>query len=97
MYVVGGLDGTRSVQNLTAYMCVADYGKAEARECGKLQRAEVRPLELAHNCRRYLIMARGSDFRDFLFVQLVGMAGSVNTSGNPGQNKFIRYYGAQKD
>jgi hypothetical protein len=78
-------------------MCVADYGKAEARECGKLQRDEIRPFELAHSCRRYLIMARGSNFRDFLFVQSVAMAGSVNPSGNPGQNKFLRYYGTQKD
>ena len=58
---------------------MVDNGTTAARECGELQRDEIKPLELAHSCRRYLILARESEFRDFLFVQFLAMTGSINT------------------
>jgi len=71
------------MEDLTTFMCVADNGTIAARGCGEWQRDEMEPLELAHNCRRFFILARESDFRDFLFVQLVAMAGSINTRDKP--------------
>jgi hypothetical protein len=66
------------MEDLTTFMCMADNGTNAARECGEFQRGEIKPLELTHSCRLYLILAKESDFRDFLFVQLVAMAGSIN-------------------
>ena len=68
LYVVGGLVGYPRMEDLTTFMCTADNGTTAARECGEFQRDEIKPLELAHSCRRYLILAREGDFREFLFV-----------------------------
>jgi hypothetical protein len=77
--VVDGLVGDPRMEDLTTFMCMADNGTTVARECGEFQRDEIKPLELAHSCRRYLILARESDFREFLFFQWIAMAGSINT------------------
>jgi len=70
------------MEDLTTFMCVADNGTVAATGCGEWQRDEMEPLELAHNW-RFFILARESDFRDFLFVQLVAMARSINTRDKP--------------
>jgi hypothetical protein len=67
------------MEDLTTFMCMADNATTAAKECGEFRRDEIKPLELAHSCRRYVILTRESDFRDFLFVQLVAIAESINT------------------
>ena len=76
---MGDLVGEPRMEDLTTFMCMANNGTTAARECGEFQRDEIKPIELAHSCRRYLILARGNDFRDFLFVLLVAVAGSINS------------------
>jgi hypothetical protein len=76
---VGGLVGDPRMEDHTTIVRMAHNGTTATRECGEFQRDEIRPFELAHSCRLYLILARVSDFRDFPFVQLVAVTGFINS------------------